>query len=95
VRRVEQRAQAGISWFYVVETGVLGASHLHTLTIATAVLDVAALAAAWQCGRSQVAEYKAGGEAAVYVTKHVAAPNTHYDLHFRPRHIRGILDAAN
>jgi hypothetical protein len=82
LRRIEQRAQNKVGWFYVIERGAAGHLHLHALTSGTAHLDSSSIAAAWPAGRADVAVYEPTRGAAHYVTKDLGTRAVHWDFDF-------------
>ena len=80
IRRLDQRAQQKVSWFYVVERFASGAYHLHALVHGTASLETSALRKAWRCGRPDVSRYDPQRGATYYVTKKIGADVVGYDI---------------
>ncbi|MSR06351.1 MAG: hypothetical protein EXR93_04670 [Gemmatimonadetes bacterium] len=80
IRRLEQRGQQRISWFYVLETSHGGMRHLHALVLGTAGLPSAALENAWRWGRVDASEYDRRKGASYYVTKWAAFGEADYDF---------------
>ena len=85
VRRLEQRAQERVHWFYVLERGAAGMFHLHSLLSGTNRLHAASVADAWSWGRADASDYDARRGAAYYVTKSVASDVVEYDIDPPPR----------
>ena len=56
-RRLAQRAQQRVYWFWVLERGAAGLLHLHVLTAGTGHLEAAALERAWPFGRADATTY--------------------------------------
>jgi hypothetical protein len=83
LRRLEQRAQRGLRWFYAVERGAAGLLHIHVLIRGTSEIGTAALKAAWAPGRADADRYDSTRGAAFYATKHVGRTVEHYDFDFR------------
>ncbi len=85
VRRLEQRAQERVHWFYVLERGAAGMFHVHSLLSGTNRLHAASVADAWSWGRADASDYDARRGAAYYVTKSVASDVVEYDIDPPPR----------
>lgn len=80
IRKIEQRAQQKIKWFYALERGGGGLLHFHVLLSGVSHLNVQAIEAAWPCGRAHVAAYDQSRGAAQYVTKQLWLGDLEYDL---------------
>ena len=80
IRRLEQRAQGPVKWFYVLEVGGAGVRHLHVLLEGTRMLTGEAVRQAWSWGRKHVSRYDPRRGATYYVTKHVGSEVIEYDI---------------
>ena len=80
VRRLEQRAQQAVMWFYVAEHGSAGLIHVHALVDGTRGLADKDLKSAWMCGRAEAAVFDRRLGATHYVTKSVGSDPIDYDI---------------
>ena len=80
IRRLEQRAQGRVHWFFVAEKGAAETLHLHALIDGTRGLPDSALADAWDTGRCDVSKYDRNRGAPHYLTKQIGGPVIDYDL---------------
>lgn len=80
-RRLEQRVQTRVPWFWVAERGRLGARlHLHALFGNLANLPVETIAGVWDRGNALVVAYTPGRGAAHYVTRAIGTELVEYDI---------------
>jgi hypothetical protein len=80
IRRLEQRAQRRVSWFFALEPDSGGQLHIHVLLAGTDRVGVGGLRGAWLNGKSHIARYQSHGGAARYVTKFLGSKCAGYDL---------------
>lgn len=85
VRRLEQRAQEKVFWFYALERGGAGLRHLHALVSGTYQLPAASVAATWNGGRAAAEVYDPRRGASYYVTKDITSDDVEYDVNLPPR----------
>jgi hypothetical protein len=79
-RRIEQRAQQPIQWFYVVEGEASTSLHLHILVQGSAGLRGAELRQAWPNGWTSASRCREGRNAARYVAKHLDRAATEFGI---------------
>lgn len=84
VRRLEQRAQERVFWFYVLERGAAGQLHVHALVSGTRQLQAASFKDAWSWGRADASAYNRHRGAAYYVSKCLASHLVEYDVNLPP-----------
>ena len=80
IRRLEQRAQCRVDWFFVAEKGAAGTLHLHALVGGTSGLPDSMLVEAWRNGRGDVSTYDRQRGAAHYIAKQIGGRVIDYDL---------------
>ncbi len=80
IRRLEQRAQERVYWFYALERGAAGTLHLHSLVSGTRRLRAASVKAAWSYGRADASDYDARRGASYYVTKSLGLDVVEYGI---------------
>lgn len=80
IRRLEQRAQRRVDYFYFVERGAGGTVHIHAILLGTGGLSEKSISAAWMQGRSDISAYRVRGGAARYVVKAIATAESLYDI---------------
>ena len=80
IRRLEQRAQRRVSWFFVAEKGAAETLHLHALVCGTRRLPDSMLADAWSNGRCDVSAYDRQRGAAHYLAKQIGGLVMDYDM---------------
>lgn len=80
VRRLEQRAQKRVEWYYVIETSPGGVVHLHALLGQTDHLPTVGMRQAWKKGITSIQRYDPSRGAARYVTKAIASGTVDYDV---------------
>lgn len=88
-RRLHQRNQERVEWFFVVEQGSLGKAHLHALVDAQNLPD-AEVAAAWRDGRAQCRPFDVRRNGIAYVTKDIAG-SALYDISRSPRRLTNMV----
>ena len=80
IRRLEQRAQRVVGWFYALERSPGGRLHLHVLAAGTASVPPHAIAEAWSFGRADVSPYDRTKRGTYYVTKDIGFSVVDYDV---------------
>lgn len=82
IRRLEQRAQQKLSWFYALERGMGGRLHLHALIEGTSDLPTTEIKEAWSEGRAEASGYNEYLGATFYIAKSVGDDSklVQYDL---------------
>ena len=80
IRRLEQRAQHGFTWFCATERGGGDLLHFHVLLSGLSRLSPTAIKAAWRSGRAHIVAYDQSKRATQYITKGLGSENLEYDL---------------
>jgi len=80
IRRIEQRARRGFTWFYALERGGSDLLHFHVLLSGLSDLSTSEIKTAWRGGRIHIAAYDQSKKGTQYVTKGLVSENLEYDL---------------
>jgi hypothetical protein len=80
IRRLEQRAQQAVRYFWVLEPDAAGDLHAHVLLHGTGHLGCGQIRCAWRNGNSEARVFDPESAGAFYVTKSTGSEPDDYDL---------------